>query len=577
MPFTRRELLGRGAVLGAGLMLPFRWGVDGARAATALAGSSLARFVDPLPVPPFLPASWLAANGLTMAEATHRFHRDLGETPTWGYAGASYLGPTFEARRGKPVTFEARNSLGPHLLGIDRELHGPTPEDVHAPRVSVHLHGGYTEERSDGYPEATFRPGESRTYTYANEQQAGTTWFHDHALGITRLNVYAGLAAFYLMRDPAHEGGLPVGAPFEVPLAIQDKSFLDGGDGTSPLLYPDPWEPEFFGDVPVVNGKAWPNLDVARGWYRFRMLNGSSSRIYHLSLVSDGGAVLPLVQIGTDTGFVAAPVPLESLVLAPGERADVMVDFSVLGAGATARLLNLELPEFVVSPAGIEIPELMQFTVTSARGWQKGPSAKLRPSDPFLPPAGPIAQTRNVLLTEIMDHEGEAPLMALLNARQWHTTDVELPRVDTIERWNILNLTADTHPIHLHLVQFVCTGRQPFDAEAYLRDVLGTDDLGMHDVIGDRGEEPGLAFPPADAYVTGEPEAPAPYEVGWKDTIQAHPGTVTSILVPFGPNAARGVPFGSRRQAPFTGEYVWHCHILDHEDNEMMLPYRVMP
>ena len=173
MSLTRRELLGRGAVLGAGLMLPLRWGAGGARAATALAGASLARFVDPLPIPPFLPASWLAANGLTMAEATHRFHRDLGETPTWGYAGASYLGPTFETRRGKPVTFEARNRLGPHLLGIDQELHGPTPEDVDAPRVSVHLHGGYTEEHSDGYPEATFRPGESWTYTYANEQQAG--------------------------------------------------------------------------------------------------------------------------------------------------------------------------------------------------------------------------------------------------------------------------------------------------------------------------------------------------------------------------------------------------------------------
>ena len=173
---------------------------------------------------------------------------------TYGYGGASYLGPTIEAQRGNPVVFVARNRLGLHPLGIDEALHGPdTAVDQLFPRASLHLHGGYTEPGSDGYPEDTFTPGQDHVYRYANDQQAGSTWYHDHALGITRLNVYAGLAGFYLIRHASVEAGLPSGK-FEIPLAIQDKSFISDG-GTHQLSYPDPWEPEFFGDVVVVNGR----------------------------------------------------------------------------------------------------------------------------------------------------------------------------------------------------------------------------------------------------------------------------------------------------------------------------------
>ena len=338
-------------------------------------------------------------------------------------------------------------------------------------------------------------------------------------------------------------------------------------DGTNPLYYPSPWEPEFFGDVAVVNGATWPVAEVASGWYRLRLLNGSSSRIYHLAL--DPGR--PFLQIGTDTGLVGRARKLTRLILAPGERADVLVDFGRYPAGSTVRLLNLPLPEYVVSPADVEIGELMQFSVTSARGlrgafpaWTYPGYAELRQPD--------VTNRRTVLLTEIMDPETEEPVMALLNARPWMTDDIERPVVNTLEQWDIVNLTADTHPIHLHLVQFQALDRQPINAGSYLQDVFGTDEL--HPSHIGSGARP---FPSVDGYLAGARLATDAWERGWKDTVQAHPGMVTRILVPFGPAAAPGVPFGTRLPTPFTGRYVWHCHILDHEDNEMMLPYEVMP
>ncbi len=190
---------------------------------------------------------------------------------------------------------------------------------------------------------------------------------------------------------------------------------------------------------------------------------------------------------------------------------------------------------------------------------------------PIAPTTSPGVPRRTVLLTEILDEDGD-PVMALLNARPWETDDIERPTVNTLEQWEIVNLTADTHPIHLHLVQFRVVGRQPIDVDDYMEDVFGTTSMTVDDV--GTGSRP---FPSATGYVTGPPTGPAITERGWKDTVQAHPGMVTRILVPFGPDAADGVPFGQTVPQPFTGRYVWHCHILDHEDNEMMLPYEVVP
>jgi FtsP/CotA-like multicopper oxidase with cupredoxin domain len=500
-----------------------------------------------------------------MAPGAHRFHSQLGLTPTWGYGGAGYLGPTVEASAGAPVEFVASNALGPHILGVDTALHGPNmANDAVAPRVSLHLHGGYTAPGSDGYPEDTFVPGETHPYRYENDQASATIWYHDHALGITRLNVYAGLAGFYWVRG-ATDALLP-GGGYEVPLVLQDKSLLTAdASGMNRLYYPNPWEPEFFGTLGVVNGAIWPYHEVDRGWYRLRIVNGSSSRFYHLALAPHG----QLLQVGTDGGFLDRPRNLRAIILAPGERADLLVDFGRYPAGSRVRLVNLPLPEFVVSPAETIIDELVEFRIGPARGWQ-GPVHKTLGGYTPLPRTG-VAR-RTVLLTEIIDPETDDPVMAVLNARPWDTDDLERPVVNTLEEWEIVNLTADTHPIHLHLVQFQAVERQPIDVERYLLDVFGTDELHPDDV--GAGQRP---FPSADGYTTGPATQPAAYEVGWKDTIQAHPGMVTRILVPFGPDAAPGVPFGHRVPEPFTGRYVWHCHILDHEDNEMMLPYDVVP
>jgi spore coat protein A, manganese oxidase len=572
---TRRQFLKASAVAGGSLLLPARWVTRtafGQPVADTVGPGTLVRFVDPLPIPPVWTAGQLAERGLTMASSMHQFHQQLGMTPTFGYGGASYLGPTIEGRRGEPISFVARNRLGPHVVGVDRELHGPDlyPDDDVAPRVSLHLHGGYTEPESDGYPEDVFIPGEDHVYNYEFDQQSGSTWYHDHALGITRLNVYAGLAGFFPIRDGGAEARLPP-RPFEIPVVLQDKSFLAPGDGTNPMFYPDPWEPEFFGNVPVVNGKIWPNHDVRRGLYRLRLLDGSSSRFYNLRF----DPPLPWFLIGTDTGFVDTPVPLQSLVLAPGERADVLVDFSELSAGDRVRLMNQQpLPEPAISPVDDEGPfisELMQFTALRQPGFPARIPTSLR-SFPRPGPSGVVAE-RNLLLVEIADPETGDPVMALLNNRRWDTTDIEEPTVHTLEQWNLINLTEDTHPIHLHLVQFVLRNRQHIDAGSYLEHVFGVEELTPDDV--GNGDRPFPGVEGVEDVVVGPPESAPANEDGWKDTIQAHPGQVTRILAPFGSGAFAGVPFG--QTVTHTGEYVWHCHILDHEDHEMMLPYQVLP
>lgn len=574
MIISRRQVLGYSAVAASALAVPTSiLNAGPGFAATSavpdpLLAAGLTRFTEPLAQPPVWSATQLASRGLTMKEGVHRFHSQLGTTRTWGYGGVPYLGPTIQVASGRPVSYTARNALGAHLLGVDKSLHGPDKpgtDDQARPRTSLHLHGGYTESASDGGPVETFTPGSSRRYNYTNDQQAASLIYHDHAMGTTRLNAYAGLFGAYLIRDPRAEFGLPMGR-YDVPLVLQDKAFLGPiGGATNELYYPDPWAPEFFGDVMVVNGKAWPNLFVDRGVYRFRLMNASSSRFYHVRL-SDGA---PLTQIATEYGLINAPLPLTSIVLAPGERAEVLIDFSRYAPGTKLVLENVDLPAGVVSPADPPITQIMQFTVTSARGWApKWIPAVLRRKDPIQPLPRNVRK-RYLTLVEIMG--GDGPCMALLNNRMYDTPDIEEAKVDTVEEWNIINLTADTHPIHLHLVGFQVAERQPIDVAGYLKSTYGVTELGMGDV----GNGP-WPPPPPDAFLNGPVVSPAAHEGGWKDTVQVHPEHVTRLLVPFGPSAAPGVPFGKRHRAnPLTGDYMWHCHILDHEDNEMMLPYRV--
>jgi spore coat protein A, manganese oxidase len=575
---TRRRFLKLGAVAGAFMVLPRRVRPESgssptiARAAEELVDpEDLTKYSESLPIPPVINAEGRRTFNLTIEPSIHQFHSSLPATPTWGYAGATYLGPTFEVQRGNPISINWTNNLGAHLLAdvIDPTLHGPDEaNDAEYPRLSVHLHGGHTEPESDGYPEDTFLPGETHPYYYINDQEAATLWYHDHALGITRLNVYAGLAGFYLVRDPIERSaGLPQG-PFDIPLVIQDRMFNADGSLHYPVneveseLIPPIWIPEFFGDIAVVNGKVWPNLTVKRGLYRFRLLNGSNARVYNLTL-SNGQ---PMYQVATDGGLLDAPVEIDSLLLAPGERADVLIDFSTLSASTKIQLLN-DAP--IPFPDGDpnDLPEIMQFTVGQAGGLRRPIPTRLRRTPiPTLTPTSP-EHVRNVTLVEVMDEEVDEPIIALLNNLHWDTEEIEEPKVNTVEQWNIINTTGDAHPIHLHLVQFLIKDRQAFDVEAYLDDVYGGEIMPEH-----AGHGPWPA-PSADDYVTDEPDPPAPNERGWKDTVVALPGEITRILVPFGgTEAGLSAPFSTS----ITGEYVWHCHILEHEDHEMMLPYHVV-
>ncbi len=548
---------------------------SGVKLTSVLAQSSLlTKFTEQLPVPPVIDARGGGSFNLTMAPGTHSFHSSLPATPTWGYGGAPYLGPTFQTMRGVPINLTAINSLGAHPLAnvIDTTLNGAQDSDKTNPRVSLHLHGGNTEPDSDGHPEATFTPGANRIYHYHNNQEATTLWYHDHAMGITRLNVYAGLAGFYLLRDQYDSGepdgpiGLPSGS-YEIPLVLQDKMF--NWDGT--LAYPlgefgSVWAPEFFGDVATVNGKVWPNLNVNRGLYRFRILNGSNARIYSLRL-SNGQN---LFQIGAEGGLLNAPVALNRLLIAPGERADVLIDFSRLADGTRIVFKNDAPVPFPDGPrsrrrGALPIREIMQFTVGGASGFTGTIPTVLRTT--LIQPLPTPVRVRNLALVEIADPVTDAPLRALINNLPFDTDHIEMPQVNTVEQWNIINTTGDTHPIHLHLVQFQLLGRQKFNVKAFME--ANYPELPDPEAAG-VGPWP---TPSADTFTSGVLKGPEPNETGWKDTVRANPGEITRIRVPFGATAADGVPFGQS----FTGDYVFHCHILEHEDNEMMLPYRVVP
>jgi len=559
-------------------------------------------FTEQLPVPGTIILTGGGSQSLAMAPGSYSFHSLLGNASTFGYGGAPYLGPTLQVKQGVPVSITFTNSLGTHPLAgsIDTSLGGADAADKTTPRASVHVHGGLTAPQFDGHPEDTYLPGSSKTYSYLNGQAAGTVWYHDHALGITRLNVYAGLAGFFLIRDQFDTGlaGNPLGLPapygtYELPLVLQDKTFNSDGTlfydtaGVNPLVHPQ-WVPEFFGDVAVVNGKAWPNLNVAAGLYRFRIVNGSDARFYNLKLSVKQANIL---QIGTDGGLLNAPVNVGQLLLAPGERADVLIDFSGFTNGTKIVLQNNARAPFPTGPrnkrkGGISIPQLMQFTVdTTLPPFPGAVPATLRGGanqPPAITPPTRPTTVRNLLLNEILDPATGFPRAVLLNNLHFDTTDIETPKQGAVEMWNLINTTADTHPIHLHLVQFQLLERQPFDSAAYLAALnAGPPPLpapGLPDPnAAGLGPHP---VPSADQFAMGTAKPPDRNEQGFKDTIRANPGEITRIVakfpisaqVGFDPDATYPNAAGQTLQG-----YVWHCHILEHEDNDMMLKYRVIP
>jgi spore coat protein A len=521
----------------------------------------------------------------------------------------------------------------------------------------AHLHGGEVPPVLDGGPDAWFtsdgaykghafysRDGAAATnysiYRYPNVQEAAPIWFHDHTLGLTRLSVYAGLAGAYLITDPGHPA--PANLPPLVPLVIQDRMFDTEGQLYFPAglpFIPNPvhpfWVPEFIGDTIAVNGKVWPFLEVEPKRYRLLFLNGSNARGYEMFLVNRDTKVQgpALWQIGTDGGYLDAPVKidpnapkgqLQRLVMLPGERADVIVDFAGLAPGTRLFLRNIAKAPYPSgeAPQGNTTGRIMEFRVVpptspdasydpAAGAPLRAPMVRLADPATGTLAAGVTAQKiRQLTLNEVIGPPTSVdgvsypggPLEILVNNTELPGTPrpdftaitvggittyySELPHEGDTEIWEVVNLTADAHPIHLHLVQFQLMNRQGFHVNKYNAVYAAAFPGGTY--------APGFG-PPLD-YETGNPRAlggnpditpflqgpakpPPANEAGWKDTIVMFPGQVTRIVVRWAPTSLATDTGATDAFYPFDPDgahgYVWHCHIIDHEDNEMMRPTSV--
>ncbi|MGH8937954.1 MAG: multicopper oxidase family protein, partial [Actinomycetes bacterium] len=429
---------------------------------------------------------------------------------------------------------------------------------------------------------------------YPNDHRAATLWYHAHTLGMTRVNVYAGPAGFYLVRGgpddqvidsrfgtkavlpgPAPALGDPPGlAYYEIPIAVQDRSFNDDGS----LFYPDSreffdgataddpgfipvtdlspiWNPEFFGNMIMVNGNTWPFQTVEQRRYRLRFLNGCQSRFLILDFNNIPG--VEVWQIGNEGGFLGAPVNLTAsngnrLLMGLAERADVIVDFT-----------NVSVGSYVLGNVGPDEPfgggepdedfdmadpettgQILQFRVVPA----VAPDPTTPPQFLVLPAIAPLpapTTTRPLALLEMMSEFWDGPAEAMLGTvdeegnpthMMWADPVSENPAIGATEVWELYNGTADAHPMHIHEIVFEVENRQSLEVN-----------------------EDGEAEPPFE--LVGDPRPPESWENGLKDTVIAYPGEITRVKATF------KVP----------GLFVWHCHIVEHEDNEMMRPYRIGP
>jgi spore coat protein A, manganese oxidase len=523
----------------------------------------LSPYVDALPVPPVIhpaqhPGSVVQIH---MREFRQKVHRDLPPTRTWGYNG-TWPGPTFEVRTGQPFSVKWINELPQkHFLPIDPSIHG-AGEGVPEVRTVVHVHGAKVLPESDGYPEAWItadgRTGPTYDLSpshYPNDQPATTLWYHDHALGITRLNVVAGLAGVYVIRDQEEDAlNLPSGA-YEMPLLIQDRSFLADGSlwyppapqGTHPM-----WMQEYFGETICVNGKATPYLEVEPRKYRFRIVNGSNSRFYHLTLLPADKSgkptgqpvdAPPFRQTGTDAGLLPAPLSSHFLILSPGERFDVVIDFTEHADDTLAMTNDAPAP---YARGGEVVPsEVMLFKVTKPLSG-KDESSLPDSLAPFTPLHPVEALRERVLALTEMDRPSDGyTMIGMLGQKHWDDPITEDPKAGSMEIWSFVNTTGDVHPMHIHLVRFQVLNRQPFDVKQYLQS--------------------------GKLVYTGIPMAPESNErPAWKDTVKTYSGYITRVIARF------DLPSGTSTTPGQEFRYVWHCHVLEHEDNEMMRPYKVV-
>lgn len=587
----------------------------------------LRRWAQEVPRPSVIKPSYYDDNGIPVfnvrAKAGQKFvHPDLEKlglaTPFWGYNG-EWPGPTFDVVQGQPIRVNFINELSngsassngkcQHFLPIDRKVQHSSQAGENECKIVTHLHGAEVGQNSDGYPDhwqdsdGNLWDGSKgyQSYYYNNEQRPFTTFYHDHTLGVTRLNVYAGLAGFYLLRGEKEAAlNLPSGE-YEQAFLIQDRSFKPDGS----LFYPDNKadgdevfiNPEYFGDHILVNGVVWPYKTVERRAYRFRILNACNSRFITWKLARSpssstrGRVIYPKVWLlGRDHGFFNKPIDIsqETITLAPSERLDIVMDFFPVPAGEEFVVVNeagSPYPDgdpagspdgvntFENITSGVQPEELLLFKVSGYKS-KTGLPTSTPPAVPSLldskftrlvsskgEPVVPVAKRRRIFLSELvvndrnflqldhlrwsdepsMGYDEDAVIVPLPTDANPNGIDhtqakplTEAPHLGEYELWTLVNPTADTHPIHTHPVSFQVVSRQAFNTTLYEEE--GKVEL-LDDVI-----------------------VPKEIEQGWKDVVMAPSGFVTTLLLRFNGH---------------TGVFPVHCHILEHEDNEMMRRYNI--
>ncbi|MFT5730096.1 MAG: spore coat protein A [Desulforhopalus sp.] len=716
---NRRQVLKAGIAAGVGMAIPWRFLPARVFAASAIPGLSdpakQPKFVNPVPdalAPDFIyrpdkKGRYAVKIGSTMQQTglVDKKGNPLS-TRIWGYGDDKYVswpGRTFQIQSSPSITeVDWYNELGTeHLLQVDTNLHwcyslhGYTDyhiEDNGVP-IITHLHGGHSDYQFDGNPEFFYSPGGAgqvvgpqwadvpagftTRFEYDNNVQAGNLWYHDHALGITRLNVYAGLAGFYFIRDSRDTGepGNPLGLPawpYEKAYAIQDRMFWDDGELFYPAYPGDPYYDdfitgegailpsalfpdggptalaEFFGDHMVVNGMIWPVEEVEPCNYRLRLLNGTDSRFMAIRFrevrprktdLKQAGPPLPFYVIGSDQGLADNATligPDGYLLFEPGSRYDVVFDFTEMEGkriimeniggdepfggdipgpqifGETDRVMafDVKLPRNIgvedsFSAEGFDTAQALRITVNTGTVSRVRKVALFEGKDeygrlqPLLGTAEPATDFKKdpinwppeqVYQRAMLPDGTESPLVGQMEgAIAWHSPTTENPKQGTTEEWEIWNMTGDAHPVHLHLVHF-----EVLEREDIVWDTATGDGEGEYGRVADpKGD--GVTGPPVPnddgTYLLTQPTVqhnsvpgdkttygmgfkvgtptkgePVPIPDGYventpKDMVTALPGQVTRIRMKFDKQ----------------GRYVWHCHILSHEDHEMMRVMHVGP
>ncbi|XP_058087434.1 multicopper oxidase LPR2-like [Magnolia sinica] len=559
--------------------LSLLWALRPTRAQERLINvSKLEMFVDNLPDMPKI-QGFTIRNGIPvsrsikigMFEKKWKFHRDLPPTRVFAYGTsdetATVPGPTIEALQGIETRVRWENHLpSKHILPWDPTI--PTAIVSNGVPTVVHLHGGIHEPESDGHANAWFTSGfqltgptwSQKTYRYHNVQQPGNLWYHDHAVGLTRVNLLAGLIGSYVIHQPDIEGplGLPSGPEFDRHLVIFDRSFRTDGSiymnstGNNPSIHPQ-WQPEYFGDAVIVNGKAWPWMKVSRRKYRFRILNACNARFFRL-FFSNG---LRFINVASDSAYLARPVTVSKLLVGPSEIADVIVDFSMSTSDVAILANDAPYPFPTGTPADEINGKVMKFIIDphQTADTSRVPSKLIEYP---VPKADQSFKTRYIAMYEYTTGTGE-PTHLYINGKAFDEPVTETPKVGSTEVWYVINLTGDNHPLHIHLGLFVTLEQTELVGFNELRDCM----MKMNDPIKCHvsNHARGKRIPVAD------------HERGWKNVYNMNPMCITKILVRFAllqPNTP--YPFNASAEPG----YVYHCHILDHEDNTMIRPLKII-